>query len=188
MQALAPGVEDAIARPTQLTSAVVPMLLSYLNIIGSNGALEQVALRRSVVTHVHDLCALTLGACRDAAEIARGRGLRAARLQALKADIADHLADGNLSAAVLARRHRMSARYVHKLFEFEGLTVSQFVRASRLAQVHRSLTGPRRADRTIGALAYEAGFGDLSTFNHEFRRHFGMTPSDVRATSVKQEA
>jgi AraC-like DNA-binding protein len=26
----------------------------------------------------------------------------------------------------------------------------------------------------------EVGFGDISTFNREFRRRFGMTPSDVR--------
>jgi hypothetical protein len=33
---------------------------------------------------VHDLTALALGASRDAAEIAKGRGLRAARLNAIK--------------------------------------------------------------------------------------------------------
>jgi AraC-like DNA-binding protein len=47
------------------------------------------------------------------------------------------------------------------------------------------LTDPRHADLTIGAIAYTAGFGDLSTFNREFRRHFGATPSDVRAAMRK---
>ena len=74
-----------------------------------------------------------------------------------------------------------------RLFESEGMTLSRFVRASRLALVHRSLVNPRLADRTIGALAYDASFGDLSTFNHEFRRHYGMTPSDLRAAASKDE-
>jgi len=42
------------------------------------------------------------------------------------------------------------------------------------------LADPRYADRTICDIALAAGFGDLSTFNREFRRRFGMTPSDVR--------
>ena len=45
------------------------------------------------------------------------------------------------------------------------------------------LGDPRYADLTIGAIAFEAGFGDLSTFNRNFRRHFGVTPSDVRAAA-----
>ncbi|MEH2527145.1 AraC-like DNA-binding protein [Bradyrhizobium sp. AZCC 2176] len=45
----------------------------------------------------------------------------------------------------------------------------------------KSLSNPNLADRTIGALAFEASYGDLSTFNHDFRRHYGMTPSALRA-------
>jgi AraC-like DNA-binding protein len=42
------------------------------------------------------------------------------------------------------------------------------------------LADPRHADRAISTIVYDAGFGDLSTFNREFRRRFGATPSDVR--------
>jgi AraC-like DNA-binding protein len=42
------------------------------------------------------------------------------------------------------------------------------------------LTDTRYADRTISDIAFAVGFGDLSTFNREFRRRFGVTPSDVR--------
>jgi AraC-like DNA-binding protein len=188
MTALAPGAEDALARPTQLSSPVVPMLLNYLDVVGDQGAFQSKELRRAVVAHIQDLCALAIGASRDAMEIAKGRGLRAARLQALKADIATNLTSARLSADVLAKRHRMTPRYVHRLFESEGVTLSRFVRASRLARVYRSLTDPRLADRTIGALAYDAGFGDLSTFNREFRSHYGMTPTDLRTAAMKGDA
>jgi AraC-like DNA-binding protein len=39
------------------------------------------------------------------------------------------------------------------------------------------------AERSIGALAFEAGFGDLSYFHRIFRRRFGTSPSDVRAAT-----
>lgn len=50
----------------------------------------------------------------------------------------------------------------------------------RLARVHRLLTDPRRIDSTIGTIAFESGFGDLSYFNRTFRRHYGVTPSEIR--------
>jgi AraC-like DNA-binding protein len=46
------------------------------------------------------------------------------------------------------------------------------------------LTSPRCAELPIGTIAYEAGFGDLSNFNHAFRRAYGMKPSDVRSTAL----
>ena len=44
---------------------------------------------------------------------------------------------GDLSVAEVAQRHRMTPRYMHKLFENEGLTFSSFVRDQRLARAHR---------------------------------------------------
>jgi threonine/homoserine/homoserine lactone efflux protein/AraC-like DNA-binding protein len=128
---------------------------------------------------VHDLIGLALGVTRDAAEIAAGRGSRAARLRAIKADIAQNL-EGDITAADLSLRHRISPRYIRKLFEGENMSLSKFVLGQRLTRVHRMLADPRFADRTIADIALAVGFGDLSTFNREFRRRFGMTPSDVR--------
>jgi AraC-like DNA-binding protein len=50
-----------------------------------------------------------------------------------------------------------------------------------LLHVHRLLTDPRCAGMTISAVAFGAGFNDLSTFNREFRRCYGATPSDLHA-------
>lgn len=181
MRALAPGLEDAFIRPLPPATDALRLLRGYLGILDDEHALSTPELRRAVATHIHDLCALAIGATRDAAEIARGRGLRAARLRAIKADIAQNLAHGDTSAVALALRQRVTPRYIRKLFEGEGTTLSQFVLCQRLAQVHRMLSDPRHGHQTIGTIAYNAGFGDLSTFNHAFRRHFGATPSEVRA-------
>ena len=57
----------------------------------------------------------------------------------------------------------------------------------RLARAHRLLAGPRYAAWTITTIALEAGFGDLSTFNHAFRRAYGMSPSDVRVKARRED-
>jgi AraC-like DNA-binding protein len=181
MKALAPALEDAFIRPLPPDTGVLRLLLRYLDVLEDGDALSTIELQRAVTTHIHDLCALAAGATRDAAEVANGRGLRAARLRAIKADIAQNLTSGDLSPAALALRQGVTPRYIHKLFESEGTTLSQFVLGQRLARVHRMLADPRYAHRTIGALAYDVGFADLSNFNRQFRRHFGMTPSELRA-------
>lgn len=181
MTAMVPGLEDTFVRPIPSTMGVLQLVLRYLDVFEDDRVVGTPEARLTVATHIHDLCALCIGASRDAAEVARNRGVRAARLHAVKADIARLLDDATLSAATLATRQGVTPRYIHKLFESEGTTVSKFVLGQRLVRVHRMLNDVRYAGLTIGTLAYRAGFGDLSTFNREFRRRFGVTPSDVRA-------
>lgn len=185
MTTLIPGLEDALVRSLPPGAGVLRLLMRYLDVLEDEQALRTFEVQRAVATHIHDLCALAIGTTREAGEIAKGRGLRAARLRAIKADIVQNLGDGDLSAVALALHQGVTPRYIHKLFESEGTTFSKFVLGLRLARVQRVLTDPRHADLTIGAIAYDAGFGDLSTFNRAFRRHFGATPSDVRATTRK---
>jgi AraC-like DNA-binding protein len=113
------------------------------------------------------------------------RAARAGHGRAQAAVFVRNLRDEDESVAALARRHGVTARYIHKLFESDGTTLSKFVLGQRLAYMHRMLTDPRQDHRLIATLAYGAGFGDISTFNREFRRHFGATPSDVRAAPAR---
>jgi AraC-like DNA-binding protein len=141
-----------------------------------------------VVGHVYDLIALTLGANRDAGEVAAGRGVRAARLRAIREDIAAHLADPALSVAAVAQRQGVSPRYVGMLFDGCGTTFSGFVLEQRLARARQMLVDRRHAHHAIGAIATACGFGDVSYFNRSFRRAFGATPSDIRAVSRENGA
>jgi AraC-like DNA-binding protein len=158
-------------------------LAGYLDLLTRDTVVMSPELTGIATTHVQDLVALAFGATSDAAEVANGRGLRAARLRAIRADIMRNLGSGEVRAAPLAARHGVTPRYIQKLFESEGTTLSRFVLRHRLASVHRMLIDPRHARSSIGALAYSAGFGDLSTFNREFRRCYGATPSDVRSAA-----
>jgi AraC-like DNA-binding protein len=160
---------------------VLRLLKSYLGVLDDAEALRRPELRWAVTTHIYDLCALAIGAAREAAEMAVRRGLRVARLRALKVDVARNLVHGDVSPEALARRQGVTPRYVHKLFELEGTTLSRFKLGLRLTRVRRMLADTSHGGLTISEIAYRAGFNDLSTFNREFRRHFGATPSEFRA-------
>jgi AraC-like DNA-binding protein len=130
-----------------------------------------------VTTHVYDLMALALGATGEAREVARGRGLRAARLEAIKADLTR---DSTQSIDAIAAHQGVTPRYVQMLFEGHGITFGEFVTERRLDVARSMLRSPRYADWSIAGIAFEAGFKDLSHFNRHFRRRFGVTPRDYR--------
>ena len=142
---IVPDLDAALARPIRAENEALRLLMSYLRLLEDPAAVTNADLGRLVATHVRDLVAMAIGATRDAAEIARGRGVRAARLAAIKADIARNLEHGEMSATGIARRHRVSPRYVHKLFETEGVSLSRYVLGQRLQRVYRRLADPASA-------------------------------------------
>lgn len=130
--------------------------------------------------HLVDLATLMFGANDDSVEHARKNGVKAARRQAVKADIKAHLRDPELSLGWLARRHGVSIAYLRALFYDEGTSFTDYVMAARLDYVHALLRDPQHGHLNIAGLALMAGFGDISWFNQVFRRRFGNTPSDAR--------
>jgi AraC-like DNA-binding protein len=160
-------------------TAALQLLTRYLGSILA-GPRPSGQLTDAVVAHLTELIELSLLTPGSGALPARDRGVRAARLAAIKADIGRHLTDGSLSAAALAARHGITPRYLHKLFEDDAMTYSQYVLEQRLALACRRLRDPRLAGRTVSSIAHDAGFGDLSYFNRTFRRRYGATPSGAR--------
>jgi AraC-like DNA-binding protein len=185
--ALAPLVaqaEDMAMRLIPQRNDALRLLTGYLAMVRDDLALATPELRHLVAKHIHDLMAAAIGATRDGIAIAKERGVRAARLAAIKADVIARAGERGLTLAAVAARHRMSLRSVQLLFESDGATFSQFLLEQRLVRAHRMLGDPRNAAMTVSAIALAAGFGDLSHFNRVFRRRYGATPSDVRAASL----
>jgi AraC-like DNA-binding protein len=162
-------------------SPALSLLTNYISIAWHEQTLASYDLQRVLVSHLYDLIAVTIGATRDAAEAAQGGGVRAARLHAIKQDIARRLDQSDLSVSALAARHRCTARFVQRLFEVEGITFTEYVLAERLALARRMLADPRRDGEKISSIAYDCGFSDVSYFNRMFRRSYGAVPSEVRA-------
>ena len=177
---LVPDLGAAFARRIPAGDAALKLLASYLACLLDAETLIEPELQRIAVAHVYDLLAVALGATRDAMEIAAGRGVRAARLYAAKAFVMQQLGRHDLSVAIVAAHLGVTPRYVQMLFATEDVSLSEFILAQRLLLARRMLMDPRRIDSRISAIAFDAGFGDLSYFNRTFRRRFGCTPSDAR--------
>jgi len=177
---LVPDLDRSEIRVIPRGTAALELLRKYLGMIVEQGTLATSDLRRAAVTHVYDLAALTVGTTPEGAELARDRGVRAARLEAIKADVKGRVDDGDLSIAAVAARHGVTPRYVQKLFETDGTSFSEFMLGQRLANAYRMLTNPLHSNRSISDVAYGVGFNDLSYFNRTFRRRYGSTPSEIR--------
>lgn len=174
------GLDNLPLRRIPVRTAALQHLLRYAGFLLQEAPPATPELARISALHLCDLLALTIGATREAAAAAEGRGLRAVRLAAIKADVVEHLDQPGLTISAMAARQGITPRYVQILFASEGTTFSQFVLLQRLARMRRLLADPRFIGRSIGALALEAGFGDVSYFNRMFRRRYDATPSDIR--------
>jgi AraC-like DNA-binding protein len=181
---LVAGIDDKVMQVAPGTTYALQLLNGYLRAMLKEEVLSSPEISRLVVTHLFDLIALSLGATRDGAAAAQA-GVRAARLQAIKSDIAARLFDCSLTIAAIAARHGVTPRYVHKLFESEGTTFTQFVLRQRLDHAYRMLRDHRFAMRSISSIAYDVGFGDLSYFNRAFRQQYNATPSDIRHDAIR---
>ncbi|MFF4256824.1 helix-turn-helix domain-containing protein [Streptomyces sp. NPDC001663] len=91
-----------------------------------------------------------------------------------------HLADPGLSPEVIASAHRISVRYLHKLFQDEGTTVGRWIQRRRLEECRRDLMHRIRRQQTIAAVAGRWGFLSATHFSRVFRAAYGMSPSQWR--------
>lgn len=90
-------------------------------------------------------------------------------------------ADAPLDLDGLAGRVYMSKYHFLRVFRrVTGVTPHRFLIDTRL---RRAAVALRSTFAPIGAVALDAGFGDLSTFNAHFRRMFGRSPSAFRGGS-----
>jgi AraC-like DNA-binding protein len=176
-----PDAEALLMRPVSAHNEALQLLNAYL---AAYRALPDTPsdpnLAQLAATHIADLVALAVGTTRDATHLMSVAGLRAARLVAIKRWIRDRLGSPELSIHTAAAAIGLNPRSGQLLFETESNTFTTYVLRERLTKAYRYLSAPSHAHRTIANIAHACGFGDLSHFNHSFRRAYGETPSEVR--------
>ena len=178
--ALLPDADDRLMRPIPPDHPALRLLEAYLEVLRGEAAPQTPALAQAAALHICDLIAVALGANGEARTLAAARGGRAARLAAVKHWVLTRLVEPGLSVRQAAAAQGVGPRSIQQLFEMDGTTFSTFVRSERLKLARRQLQTPLLAARPISAIAYDAGFSDLSYFNRAFRAAFGEAPSDAR--------
>lgn len=91
-----------------------------------------------------------------------------------------HLRDPELSVESVARAHRISVRYLHKVLRPREVTLSAWIRRRRLERIRRDLANPALADQTVRAIAARWGVLDGTHVSRALKAEFGQTAADIR--------
>lgn len=168
-----PGAKhtDFAAASLPPTDALVPLLAEaeVARDDRDSAALEELSLRLAgaALTLQTPAKRLTTPSARDERRIT----------QAVR--LIETAADAPLGLAALAREVGMSPYHFLRTFRrVTGMTPHQYILRMRM---QRAASRLRQSREAITAIAYDAGFNDLSTFNHRFRRLMGASPRAYRA-------
>jgi len=103
--------------------------------------------------------------------------LAPALAQAAKEYVDRHLAQHELSSAVLARELNVSVRTLQRSFAGVGESVTEYIRRRRLEEARLALSVPS-PQRSISELAAYWHFADSSHFIRAFKKSYGQTPME----------
>ncbi|MEV1175786.1 helix-turn-helix domain-containing protein [Nonomuraea sp. NPDC049784] len=95
--------------------------------------------------------------------------------------INQNLGDPDLSPESIAQAHRISVRYLHRIFEGEGITVGRLIQQRRLEECGRELARRSRTAPTVSAVAQRWGFVNPAHFSRAFRAVYGVSPREWRS-------
>jgi len=179
---LVPQIDDVEPDAIRHDSPAARLLLDYLSAVTRGPVGSDLA--PLITQHIADLLAAAIGASADGRQLVAGRGVRAARMRAIRQYIELHLGSSRLSAETTGRHFQLSPRYIRRLFAAEGTSFSDYVTERRLARIYSRLRDPRFAAIPIASLALQEGLAEPSTFYRQFKARYGVRPSDVRAASL----
>ena len=176
--------DGVFAKAIPARTAALRHLIDYLGVVQSRSEPASIELDRVVAQHIIDLAVLAVGATQEIAYIASRRGLRAARVLAIRREVDRRFADPEFSLSALAVKLGITPRYVQTLLAESGTSFIDEVIRRRVKRAHEMLCAPLYSGMTLIDLADHCGFASVSNFHRVFRRVFGATPSEVRAQAL----
>lgn len=117
---------------------------------------------------------------RSSNEAPRNDGVAGLRLLRAERFIADHLPERELDTAAVAGHVAMSVRNLNRVFEKHDCSVTQWIWQERIKLGYRQLLDPAYGSRSIGEIALGCGFSTQAHFAREFKRRYGLTPTQCR--------
>ena len=110
------------------------------------------------------------------------QGISISPFERAKQIIDGQLRSPKLQPATLCRQLGTSRSQLYRLFERKG-GVAHYIRQQRLIRIFDALCNPDDR-RSIAAVAADFCFEDPSSFGRAFRREFGCSAGDVRASAA----
>ncbi|GLW68225.1 hypothetical protein Kpho02_05240 [Kitasatospora phosalacinea] len=178
------GVSDEDLRVLTATafdpgSGTAALVAAYLECLARSADSLGPEVAGRLATTALDLLAV-LAHERTGRSVAGAPEAAGATLARVKDHILRHLGDPDLSPERIAAAHHVSVRYLHKIFQFEGVTVARWIQQQRLAMCRRDLARPAGA-LTVASVAARWGFVSASHFSRSFRSAYGLSPREWRA-------
>ncbi|MEU6263277.1 helix-turn-helix domain-containing protein [Saccharopolyspora shandongensis] len=169
-------------------SGVATMLAPLLSMLARNATSCPPRVGEQLAGTVTDLLAMLISERIEEDESAGERSAGQVMTRRVREYVNQHLADPDLSPEAIAAHHRISVRYLHKIFEGEGTTISRWIQRRRLEECSRELAQRRRVIPTVSAVAQRWGFVNPAHFSRVFRAAYGMSPREWRNAAAPQEA
>jgi AraC family transcriptional activator of tynA and feaB len=155
------------------------VLKAQLRLLAARGGELAEDARARMLSTMVDLTVMALRApAADRDDSGSGQNLLLAKAQMY---LQTHFRRHDLSVDEVAAAVGCSRTSLYRLFCAQSLTVLGYLRETRLQRCRTALAAaPPQAN--IGQIAFHHGFVDLHAFTRLFKRRFGMTPGQARAS------
>lgn len=176
--AIAPLLDAA--RGTALTTPAGRMLADYMILLEQNVPVLKDEAAARLPNAVQAMLAACVSPTANNAVAAKDQ-IRLALMERVRRAVHRNLRSPSLGPDKLCREAATSRSQLYRLLEREG-GVANYIQRRRLAEGF-SLLCDYTNNLSVGKIGELLCFADASTFSRAFRREFGMSPKDVRASS-----
>ncbi|MEL0637565.1 helix-turn-helix domain-containing protein [Marinomonas sp. TI.3.20] len=105
-------------------------------------------------------------------------------LERIKQQIDNNLSDSTLDIQSLANHVNLSCSHIHRLFQSQSESASQYLWRRRLESCQRDIINPNYRHISLAEIAFRWGFNDAAHFSRLYRSHFGCSPSQQRQQAI----
>ena len=126
------------------------------------------------------ICLMLDSKQRDVQEEIENRSLTHVIYKRLTAYMQANLRDSSLTPTKVANAHRISTRYLFKIFQQHGTTFGHELMEMRLQAARQQTLVVSQTGLTLQQIAFLCGFSHQSHFSTRYRERFGESPRDSR--------
>lgn len=174
----AAGLLD-VARGSVLDTALGKLLVDYILLLERHLPSVGNEISPRLGSAVRDMISACIAPSADRLAIA-GPSVTIGLLERIRKAVSANLRSPALTPDTLSKLVGMSRSQVYRVLESYG-GAANYIKRQRLSMAFSQLADPDNR-KSVGAIAEEFCFGEAATFTRAFRREFGCTPKDVRAS------